>query len=278
MTPKLKTILRISVEVVILIGLSVYLLEEKPKPLNQANLQKVEAACRSLDNFTFAVTSDNHTAPNGLSDTFAKILKKIENKNYLFVADTGDMVSDGAVGTYQIFFDAIINLKSPFLVVMGNHDAQGQGRQTFENVFGPAYYSFDCKNSLFIFLDDSNTLGLSSSQKIWLESQLKKEAKHKFVFMHIPPFDPRQNQNHSLANSSKASSLENLLAKYKPDLVFTGHIHAYYDVFKKGIEYVIDGGGGGGNYVGNDPQHDFHNYLEIKVQGDTVTKEVIKIK
>lgn len=243
---------------------------------NQKEAGAIQKICQS-DNFKFAMTSDNHTSSAGLSPTFIKILNEVDKKDYLFVVDAGDLTSDGTPLTYQVFYGAIAKEKIPFFTAIGNHDIAGSGRDIFSKTFGDFYYSFPCKNSLFIILDDSNATGLDSGQMAWLESQLKKDFKHKFVFMHVPPFDPRQDWRHSLSNPVQAGALENLLAKYKPDLVFTGHIHAYYDVFKEGVEYVIDGGGGGG-LVGNSPEHDFHSYMEISVTENAVTKKVIKIQ
>lgn len=230
-------------------------------------IQKVE----SNQNFSFAVLADNK---NGYK-TFKRILKDIESNNYLFAIDVGDLVYDGEKTKYRIFYNLIKNLKTPFLVAPGNHDIREGGEGNYFDIFGKFYYSFEYNNALFIVLDTSNGKAIDEVQMQWLENELQKNYKHKFVFSHYPPFDPRPNLWHALEDRANGERFMALMEKYKPDLVFVSHIHAYYDVVKNGVEYVVTGGAGG-ELLTDDPNHSFYHYIKVDVIGDKISKDVIR--
>ena len=88
-------------------------------------------------------------------------------------------------------------------------------------------------------------------------------------------FDPRPDTNHSLSNKQNAQEFINLMEKYKVDTVFASHVHAYFDETKNGINYVITGGAGS-ELWGIDPDHYFNHYIKVEVDGDKISKEVIR--
>jgi hypothetical protein len=223
------------------------------------------------DKFSFAVLADNK---NGYK-TFGRILKDIEENNYLFAIDVGDLVYDGEKAKYRIFYNLIDNLKTPFLAAPGNHDIRETGEGNYFDIFGKFYYSFAYDNSLFIILDDANETAIDAVQMQWLEGELQKNYKHKFVFLHVPPFDPRPDSWHALQDRANGEKFMALMEKYKPDTVFTSHIHAYYNVEKNGVDYVVTGGAGG-ELLTDDPDHSFYHYIKVDVDGDKVDKTVIR--
>lgn len=243
---------------------------------NQKQIEKIQQ--KQSDKFSFAVLSDSHINPEtgSNSGTLKKILKDIDGSNYSFAIDIGDLVVGSAKQAPPFFYDVIKREKTPFLVAVGNHDLANDGGKYYLDTFGSFYYSFSYGNSLFIVANDA-TGAVDKNQMLWLEEQLKKNYQHKFVFMHIPFNDPRQGVNHDLSaflnGGSKAKEIADLMEKYKPDIVFFGHIHAYYDWVENGVEYITTGGAGG-NPVGEDPKHDFHNYIEVQVDGNNIVKQV----
>ncbi len=250
-----------------------------PSGNNQKQIEKIQQ--NQSDKFSFAVLSDSHVNPvdGGNSKTLKSILKDIDKGNYAFAIDVGDLVAgDGKNG--QFFYDIIKGSKIPVLTAVGNHDIESDGGKNYLSVFGDFYYSFSYGNSLFIVAGDASESMVTAQQASWLEAQLQRNYRHKFVFMHIPFYDPRPSINHALgafpSGDLKAKLASALMEKYKPDIVFFGHIHAYYDWTRNGVEYITTGGSGGGA-VGNNPAHDFHNYIDIQVDGDSVVKKVIKI-
>ncbi len=237
---------------------------------NQMQIDKIHSLPPS-DHFNFAVMGDNKNS----FKTFDQILKDLDTQDYTFAIDVGDLVFDGEKVKYQIFYHMIEKVKTPFLVAIGNHDIREGGAKNYLEIFGKFYYSFDYGNSLFIILDDANEERIDAVQMGWLEEQLQKKYQHKFVFLHVPPFDPRPKITHSLSDKQNAKDFMNLMEKYKPDIVFASHIHAYFDEVRNGINYVITGGAGS-ELWGKDPEHYFNHYIKVEIAGDKVTKEVVK--
>ncbi len=221
---------------------------------NEEEIQKIESVNAS-DNFTFAVFGDSQDDKKEFP-LLKKTLSEIDKGKYLFALETGDMISSGNKENYNIFYNIIKDEKTPLLMAVGNHDVLEGGGQNFSDIFGQPYYSFEYGKSLFIVLDDSDDSRISQDELNWLEQQLKKDYSHKFVFMHKPVFNPTEDINHSLAGSQFAQKFEDLFKKYKPDIVFAGHIHGFFDIEKDGVEYIISGGTGG-TLTGTDPEHFF---------------------
>jgi len=252
-----------------IIGLNNYL-PVGPGNYNQKQIDKIYSSSPS-DNFSFAIMGDNKNS----FKIFSKILKDIDNDHYNFAIDVGDLVFGGEKEKYRTFYNMIKNEKTPFLVAVGNHDIRESGAENYFDIFGKFYYSFNFGNSLFIILDDANEERIDAVQMKWLEEQLQRNYQHKFVFLHVPPFDPRPETDHSLSNRQNAEEFMNLMEKYKPDVIFASHIHAYFDEMRNGINYVITGGAGS-ELWGTDPDHYFNHYIKVEVDGDKISKEVIR--
>lgn len=249
---------------------------------NEKQIQKINSV-QNQDNFCFAVMGDNK---NGFS-TFHRIIKDINNKKPLFSIDIGDLVFDGEKEKYRIFYNEIKKSEIPLLVAIGNHDIGDSGRANYFDIFGDFYYSFSYGNSLFIVLDDANEEYIDQQQMEFLENELKKDYEHKFVFLHVPPFDPREyvlaipkivnkdiKPEHSLSNKENAKQFMDLMNKYITT-VFTSHIHGYFKEIKDNISYIITGGAGG-EMLSSDPDHYFYHYVNVCVNNDAIDYEVIK--
>lgn len=241
-----------------------------PGYLNEKQIAKINQQ-PITSNYSFAVLADNK---NGYK-VFRKILKDIESHDYVFALDIGDLVYDSEKTKFRIFYNLIKNLKTPFLVAPGNHDVKEGGSENYFDIFGRLYYSFDYGNSLFIVLDSSNEQAIDEVQLKWLEEQLQKNYQHKFVFSHVPTFDPRPNRSHKMKDEENSRQVMALFEKYHPDMVFFSHIHEFYDTAINGINYIITGGAGG-ELLDTDPNHSFYHYLKININGEQVTKEVIR--
>jgi 3',5'-cyclic AMP phosphodiesterase CpdA len=220
-----------------------------PGNYNQKQIDRIQSFPPS-NHFAFAVMGDNKNS----FKIFRKILKDIDDNHYIFAIDVGDLVYDGEKAKYRIFYNMIKNERTPFLVAVGNHDIREGGAENYFDVFGKFYYSFDYGNSLFIVLDDANEERIDAAQMKWLKERLQKNYQHKFVFLHVPPFDPRPEFDHSLSDKKKAREFMTLMEKYKPDIVFASHIHAYFDEMKNDVNYIITGGAGS-ELWGTDPDH-----------------------
>jgi len=244
-----------------------------PGNYNQTQIDKIHSIPPS-DHFSFAVMGDSG---HGFK-IFKMILDSIDSNHYLFALINGDFVLHGRKDNYRAFFHLIKNKKTPFLTAIGNHDLRHGSSKNYSDVFGKTYYSFCFGNSLFIILNVALDDRIDAMQMKWLEEQLQKYYKHKFVFFHVPPFDPRPGKNHSLQDETDAKDLMALIEKYKPDIVFNSHIHGYFDEMRSGVNYVITGGAGQGLKMhGISVDHHFHHYVKVDVEGDKVSKVAIHL-
>jgi hypothetical protein len=248
---------------------------------NGLQIEKIKSQ-KSSDNFCFAVMGDNQ---DGFR-TFHRIINDVNNRKPLFAIDNGDLVSAGSKEKYRMFYDDIQSFQVPLLVSIGNHDILRKGRANYYDIFGDFYYSFSYNDSLFIVLDDANEKRIDEQQMNFLETELKRDFKNKFVFMHVPAFDPRQRAfnpaklmpkrirfRSSLLNES-GEKVINMMSKYNVTTVFSGHIHGYFNESMKGVNYIITGGAGGELFY-SDPTHYFYNYVYACVNGSNVSYEVI---
>ena len=230
-------------------------------------------------NFTFAVLGDIKNSP-----VFDDVVQRLNQDDDLdFAVIGGDLVMYPTLETYKSFLDQWKRIQIPSLVLPGNHDVAFEDRYFYYSIFGRFYYSFSLGDAKFIFLDNSNKYRLEDEQLAWLKDELKDGLKYKyrFVFMHVPLWDPRDFSStglqyaHCLKDSDFARMLENLFVKYKVSILFCSHIHSFFDFTRRGLRSLITGGAGA-ELVGN-PSQTFHHYLRIKVSNKGIQSELVKI-
>lgn len=242
--------------------------------------------------FSFAVFGDNKNS----SKVFKGLLKQVaSDREIIFAMDLGDLVFDGEKEKFRYFLDQIRSFPKPLLTAIGNHELREGGRALYYQLFGPYYYSFTVGGSCFIVLDDANETGLEPWQWDWLKEELEKSqgCKHRFVFFHVPLYDPRNPHQgnlgsrivialgrkvfaHSLKDKNQAKRLAKLFARYNVTHIFASHIHAYYTGKWHGVPFTITGGAGA-ELVGNNPEHDFYHYLKVHVGREQVKVELVKL-
>jgi hypothetical protein len=230
--------------------------------------------------FSFAVLGDSKNSP-----VFDQVVSRLNQDGDLdFAIIGGDLVLYPTLETYRSFLRQWKKIQIPTLVIPGNHDLAFQDRYLYYSIFGRFYYSFVLGEAKFIFLDNSNEYNLGDEQLAWLNKELKEGLKYKyrFVFMHVPLWDPRDilssgiRYAHSLKDTDFARRLEDLFLKYKVTILFCSHIHSFYDFTKRGLRTIITGGAGA-ELVGKDPTHTFYHYLRVKVSNQGVQSELVKI-
>ncbi len=227
--------------------------------------------------FSFAVFGDNK---NSIT-TFNNLVRLLNSDDILFSVDIGDLVQDGEKEKFRFFINQIRKSERPFLTAIGNHEIREDGRVAYYNLFGRFYYSFTVGDAYFIILDDAGEYNLDPWQVQWLKEQLEEALKYKyrFIFMHVPLFDPRKEgimSGHALKDKEFALGLNSLFEQYGVTMVFASHIHAYYRGFWGKTPYIITGGGGA-ELVGTDPSHDFYHYIKVNIDDRGVNYEVKKV-
>jgi len=229
--------------------------------------------------FKFLVFGDSRGSDSPFSNlrgsffVWNKIIKQAIKKNVSFMIDIGDLINSGKFLEYLRLNKQIKKIKYiPFYPVIGNHEIRNRkGTKYYRKFFGPTYYYFIYKKCLFVILDNSNgNLPLNSLNFLKEVFEKYKNLK-KFVFLHKPLFDPREDSNYVMEDKKQRNELIKIFKYYKVDTVFSSHIHGYFDFIKNGVRYIITGGGGARLRVENGFYH------AILVEPDKNKYEVIKI-
>ncbi|MDH3975826.1 MAG: hypothetical protein OEV42_16255 [Deltaproteobacteria bacterium] len=224
---------------------------------------------RADDNFKFMVFGESRGGEN----VFKRILGDINYRKPAFAISCGDMVENASAGAYKNFIKDIETVTVPFLTVPGSAEVGEGGGSLYEDNFGATYYSFDYKKAHFIILDNGDGR-ISEEQFLWLEKDLmQNKAVNTFVFMHLPPFDPRPGRPGLMKVAGQNQRLSSLFEKYHVSIVFTSGIHSYFKEEVKGVTYIVTGGGGS-ELASTDS---FYNYLIVEVTGDKVKDKLIKL-
>ena len=241
---------------------------------NKREISRIKVA--NPTDLTFAVFGDN----KGNYSVFEPLLHDIDHDTEIvFAVDVGDLVSKGKRGKYRRFLNQVQeNLTIPFLTAIGNHDLNNGHSGSYLEIFGPTFYSFQIGQSYFIVLDATTESGFDRTERQWLEYELQKAqaSKARFVFMHVPPFDPRGNGFNKCLPEKDREDLLDLFRRYNVTHLFASHIHGYFSGVWEGVPYTITGGAGGG-LQGSGPEHFFHHYVKVHVSNGKVDIMVKRI-
>ncbi|QEG33274.1 LamG-like jellyroll fold domain-containing protein [Bythopirellula goksoeyrii] len=253
------------------------------------------------DSFTFVVFGDRTGGPpEGI-----EILKEaVADTNLLepdLVMTVGDLVqgyNDKASWLPQMneYKEVMNKLLCPWFPVAGNHDIywRGPGRpkrqheNDYEMNFGPLWYAFRHKGSLFIVLfsdegnpetgeksfEDPENQRMSPEQFSWLQETLKQnqDAENVFLFLHHPRWlggnygDDWEKVHQVLAEAGNVRA------------VFAGHIHQMrYDGPRDGIEYVTLATVGGGQSGLSDSAGFLHHFHVITVRKQQIAMACLPV-
>jgi Icc protein len=222
--------------------------------------------------FTFAACGDSQ----GGGDVYHKVLASVMADGSEFLINAGDLVNESTTEQWQAFQQTMAGFTLPFYPVPGNHDGVGDANlEGYLRYSGApaAHYSFD-RGLVHFTMADSHSGGISTGELAWLRDDLSATSQPvKIVVLHHPPFDP-DGTSHIMAYGNEQFMA--LMAEQKVDYVLTGHIHAYVQGERDGVVYTITGGAGATLYTSDHPQA-FHHYLRVKVQGEKVTIEPIRV-
>jgi 3',5'-cyclic AMP phosphodiesterase CpdA len=268
----------LSVAVCLLLIFIYSIKEEGPPPPYGPALQ-ISNNKDAADSFQFAFLADTH----GRWGVFKPIMKEITNNGYAFAVIGGDIVRIGSEDAYRFFFKELAGVRgnTPIFFVPGNHDVFNEhvkyNLKNYRKYCGHDYYWFSRGNAAFVVLNETLTgKRINKRQLRWLKNTLR-EVKGNFthicVFMHIPPFDPREGENYCLPEM-RGKRLMQLMEEFEVDYVFCGHIHCYFKEVINGVTYIISGGAGGTLKCPDG----FYHYVRVSVRGEEIVDSVIKVK
>ena len=233
------------------------------KPYNELELQRIASLKQTIP-FSFVVMGDNRDG----DDILERIIEKLNHSDILFAINNGDLTSDGGEDEFKEYIHILKRSKKPVLSNIGNHDIPFffGDESNYKEFIGRPYFSFTFANSYFIFVDNADKTRVDKRQMAWLQKELQKSQKFKyrFVFMHVPLFDPREGvmqRGHSMKDTQNAKELNALFDKYRVTMLFASHIHAYFKGKWSQTPYIITGGAG----APHTRDDGFYHYIVVRV-------------
>jgi 3',5'-cyclic AMP phosphodiesterase CpdA len=195
---------------------------------------------------SFAIVSDSHIGSREV--VYTAFIRAVEEQKIEVIIHTGDAIDrPGSSGEWARFFE-ITGPGKILHLAPGNHDIQGKrSLAEYSKLFPDLYYSFSDGDTLFILLNTElpgEESTISGDQFAWLEKELQRPFKYKFVFLHEPLF-PVVTLHGLDRHGGARDRLHRLFVENGVSLVVSGHDHLYNRSTKEGITYVIAGGGGG---------------------------------
>ena len=211
--------------------------------------------------FRFAMVGDNR----GNMRVFEEILDAIRGEDVSLILHGGDIVKH--CGPRQ--FDWVLHelqeeqLTVPLCPVPGNHDiAPAQEPRAryllYRRAFGPRRYWFSYADTLFVAFDNS-AWRAAPDDLDWLDRTLtlhRGQYTTCFVYMHMPPRDPRPGRSHAM--KKEAEALMDILSRHRVSAAFASHIHSYLEDNVAGIPIFITGGAGASR---DEPRLPYHYLL-----------------
>jgi hypothetical protein len=217
---------------------------------NYAGNFKTCKKSKSINFLVFAdsqgmIESDYEVFKDVMSKSIKMILKSSKKRPPDFLVHVGDFVDDGNNENYWDFILDSENWGSfPVFAVAGNHEAKFNPSIDFAGVKNSifthfnldldcpqeekgAYYSFECKDALFMVLNTNVQYGLGKRQMLWAEKVLKNSAaKWKIIFTHKSAYSNGPHCNDPDVRFI-ASDIAKLAAFGGVCMVIGGHDHVY---------------------------------------------------
>jgi 3',5'-cyclic AMP phosphodiesterase CpdA len=230
--------------------------------------------------FQFSVLAD---VQNGWG-VFKPIMKEIARSEDSFAIIVGDMVEEGTEDNYRFFSRELEEVRDniPVYFVPGNKDVSDEHNKyslkNFQTYCGPDHYWFSWGNAAFVVVNDSQSW-LTKEEFHWLRDTLrmvKSNFTHIFVFLHVPPFDPRDpwEGKHLCLHKIHRKRFMRMMEKFEVDYVFSGHIHCYFRQVINGVTYITSGGAGAPLKCPDG----FYHYVRVSVRNEEIVDSVIKVK
>jgi hypothetical protein len=208
---------------------------------------------------------------------------------------TGDMPYTGAKASdWTVFQQETAAWKTGGflqLPTLGNHETYGgidkgiaNYLDNFPQIERHRFYSALLGNVEVISLDMNTAAGTAGDQAHWFAAQLDhlpKQVDFVLILYHTPWMADEQSQIFASLPDQQALVLRGILEARLEKIrarvvVFNGHIHNYERFERRGVEYIVTGGGGaapyplllrGGQDLYRDTGFPVYHYLTVEVTG-----------
>jgi hypothetical protein len=214
----------------------------------------------SPDDFRFVVVTDR--TGEHRAGVFESAMPKVNLLQPAFVMSVGDLIEGYTEDPAQLdrewdeFQSFVGRLQMPFFYVPGNHDMSNRVMaDEWRARFGPTFYHFRYKNTLFIALN-SELFGMvhepetplpgpetQAQQMEWLARVLaeNRDVRWTLLFVHQPLWDKKK-------VPGDWRRVEQWLSG-RPHTVFAGHFHRYTSHVRNGSNYITLATTGGGSLL-----------------------------
>ncbi|MDO7877186.1 metallophosphoesterase [Hymenobacter sp. ASUV-10] len=162
-----------------------------------------------------------------------------QQRDIAFVAIAGDISDFGLIREFRWVHDKMRRLHVPYLTVIGNHDHAANGRQSYQEVFGPLNYSFRYAGTQFVLVNTNGREYDFNGQVPdvgWLHSQLADTVgvRRQVVMSHVPPMD--EDFDHQLEKPYVAALASSPLVMMQ----LNGHRHGFSETwpYEGAIPYI----------------------------------------
>jgi 3',5'-cyclic AMP phosphodiesterase CpdA len=209
------------------------------------------------------------------------LAKRVVEEQPDFIVNTGDIVHRGSSESAWEQFDeensGVREHKIPYFPCLGNHEYWGDNDAALNNYFlrfpdilGQKWYSFACRNTLFIVLNSCYDELLQyeiAAQEKWLTQKLtaaQADASINFVVVvtHHPPYTNALVHGDATWLQERILPLLKLCRKVR--LFVSGHNHSYEHFLVDNIHYIVTGGGGAPLFdVETEPQRQRHKDMFV---------------
>jgi len=189
------------------------------------------------DTLNIAIVSDTQLS----LDEFKDGVEHINSQQELdMVIHCGDFTNTGSNREFIWMYEILKDLRVPYFVVFGNHDALGTGKEAYNEMFGAFDFSFAIAGHKFIFLNTNSWEFTGDKNRTvpnlkWLQSQLEDSTifKDAFIISHMAP------QHHEF-EEPQAAQFHHIIKNDYVKLVIHGHGHRYRtgQLYKTGVQYL----------------------------------------
>lgn len=240
------------------------------------------------DGFPFSFLVIGDTYGDETAETLMEMALKKDRP--AFIVNLGDFVKKPDLWNHRFFLTemaAEMKPAYPVFLVAGNHDIDYKHSiktverrvtpEIYESLYGPMNFDFIFNDCLFVLcgVDLSERNGYLNYLDKTL-SEKGKERKYRFVFIHYPPRGLADHIKGSLP-IEREEEFFSLLESHQVTACFFGDYHGYWRGQRKGVAFIVSGGGG--RLKPSQPEWGkFHHIMKMTVDKEKVSEDIITVR